>query len=157
MDIKIETLMAQMHEARYRLNCAMDKIDPQAEICPSWGVKQVMDHITGWDELVASTLRQYQRGETPERVVKSLDKFNTASVAERQELSLEQSREAYDSARLQVLQALRNLPAEMTSARYPAPWGGRASIAGILKIFVEHEREHAEQIEKIAGTAAKPE
>ena len=148
MDLTIEALIAQLNEARNRLNRVVDKINTQAEVYPTWQLKQVLDHITGWDELVLATLRQYQRGEIPERTVRGINRFNDASVAARQVLSVEQSREAYDSARQEVLQLLRDLPAEISERKYRAPWGGTCTIPDILKIFVEHERVHAEQIEK---------
>ncbi len=94
MDLKMETLIAQMQDARNCLNSAMDKIDAETQIYPSWQLKQVMDHITGWDELVCATLRLYQQGETPERSVRGMDKFNAASISDRQGLSLEESRKA---------------------------------------------------------------
>jgi hypothetical protein len=149
MDPKIEALIDRMEQARLRLNAAIDHIPPQTEVCPSWQVKQVLDHITGWDELVTTTLRLYQQGESAEVTIKSIDRFNAGSVIARRDLSLDQSRQAYDAARQEVLEILRNLPPEVTSREYKAPWGGKATIAGIIKIFVVHEWEHAEKIEKI--------
>jgi len=149
MDPKIEALVTKMENARIRLNNAIDKITAETEVYPTWQLKQLLDHITGWDELVSTTLKQFVRGETPALSVKSIDRFNAGSVTDRQALSLEQSRKAYDAARLEVLELLRSLPQEVTSREYAAPWGGTATVAEMIKIFVVHEREHAGQIEKI--------
>ena len=149
MDTKIQTLVAQMQEARYALNQAIEKASPHMEICPTWQLKQVLDHITGWDGLVSATLRQYQRDEIPAKIVDSIDRFNAASISTRQGLSFQQSRQAYDDSRSELLQVLQNLPIGLASQELHAPWGGKTTVVEILNIFIEHEHEHAAQIEKL--------
>ncbi len=148
METKIEALIAKMEGARSVLNTALEKVTPQAEIYPTWKLKQLLDHFTGWDELVLAELRAYQNGVTPTQTVHSVDRFNAESVLARKLLSLEQSRQAYDSTRQAMLETLRSMPDEMVTREYKAPWGGKCTIASIVRIFVSHEREHAEQIEK---------
>ena len=149
METKIDALIAKMEQSRTRLNTALDKVTPQAEIYPSWKLKQVLDHITGWDELVISSLRAYQRGETPARSVNTIDQYNAGSVADRRALTLEESRQAFKSIRQEVIHNLQELPPDMLTQRFKAPWGGLCTISSIVKIFVSHEQEHAKQIEEI--------
>jgi len=150
MDTKIELILAKMERSRAELNAALDKVAPQTEIYPSWKVKQVMDHIAGWDELVYSSLRAYKKGDfPPSSVTGGIDRYNAESVARRKEMPLEQSRQAYDAARERVNQELRELPPEMLPQKYPAPWGGECTISSIVRIFVSHEQEHAKQIEEV--------
>jgi hypothetical protein len=150
MDTKIDNLIDKMQSARQQLNNALDKITPQVEIYPSWKLKQVMDHITGWDELMLTTLRAYSKGETPGLTVKSgVDKYNAQSVSARKALSFEQSRSAFNAARENVIHLMRELTPEMLGQRYHAPWGGMCTIASIVKIYVSHEQEHAKQIDEI--------
>jgi hypothetical protein len=142
------SLLRKMERSRARLNAALDEIAPQVEILPAWKVKQVMDHVAGWDELVNLTLVAYSEGKAPPMMKdKGIDQYNEASVSARKELSIEQSRKAYDDARQKVLMTLRELPPEMLDKEYPAPWGGTCTILSIMKIFVSHELEHARQIE----------
>ena len=152
----VNTLVARMERSRLRLNAALERIAPQAEIYPSWNVKQVLDHIAGWDKLVASSLRAYQNDETPVHSVKSIDQYNAASVSARHSLSLEQSRQAYDDARQEVLQILHSLPEDMLTRRYKAPWGGNCTIASLVKIFVTHEEEHAKRFEELLSKESLP-
>jgi hypothetical protein len=148
----IENMILKMERARAQLNSAVDKVIPITEIYPTWKVKQLMDHITGWDQLVYVTLLAYSQGDDPVmKVSDGIDHFNAESVSARKDISLEQSRQDYDSARRNVIQILRQLPAEMLTKRYPAPWGGTCTVAGIVGIFVEHEQEHARQIEVVIG------
>jgi hypothetical protein len=78
METKIDALIAKMERSRARLNAVLDKVTPQVEIYPSWKLKQVLDHITGWDELVSNSLRSYSHGETPTfGVMDGIDQYNT--------------------------------------------------------------------------------
>src|SRR4030042_6708711 len=148
MTTKIDDLIIKMEQARCRLNATLDKVTPQADVYPSWKVKQLLDHITGWDELVAYAFRAHSRGEIPARMLpQGVDGFNAESVKARTELSLENSRQAYDAAREEVLKALREMPAEIITQKLPAPWGGMCTVASVLRIFASHELEHAEHIE----------
>lgn len=149
MATKIDALIDKMVRARSVLNAALEKVTPQTEIYPAWKLKQLLDHISGWDELVLAELHAYRNGITPTQIVKGINEFNARSVAARGALTLEQSRRAYDTTRQEVLQTLRELTPEMIIRKYDAPWGGKCTVTSIVKIFVSHEREHAEQIEAI--------
>ena len=150
MDTKIEVSISKMEQSRARLNAVLEKVTPQVEIYPTWKIKQVMDHIAGWDELVYSTLRAYLQGETPSLAVKDgIDPYNAESVSVRKDLPLEQSRQAYHAAREHVIQILRQMTSEMLTQQFPAPWGGMCTVTSVVKIFVSHEMEHAKQIDAI--------
>ena len=148
MTTKIDDLIIKMEQARSRLNARLDKVTPQAEVYPSWKLKQLLDHITGWDELVTYAFRAHSRGEISARMLPpGVNEFNAESVKERSELSLESSRQAYNAARLNVFQALREIPSEKLTQKIHAPWGGMCTVASVLRIFASHELEHAEHIE----------
>ncbi len=154
MKTKIELLIAKMEAARTQLDEALVKIAPEIEIYPNWKLKQLLDHIAGWDELVLGELKAYQNGITPTQTVDGINQFNARSVSDRKALTLDQSRQAYDLLRADVLQTLRSLPEELLDRKYDAPWGGNCTITSIVKIFVSHEREHARQIEEIISHPA---
>jgi len=155
MAAKIEDMVSKMEHSRAMLNTALDKVTPQAEIYPTWQMKQVMDHIAGWDELVYSSLLAYKNGASPAPMVEAgVDRFNATSVAARKDVSLQQSRQEYDAARARVIQVMRELPPEMLAQKYPAPWGGKCTISSIVRIFVSHEQEHAHQIEEVLKSSA---
>jgi hypothetical protein len=147
MELNKETMIADMEAARNRLDLATKKVSPQVEIYPSWQLKQLMDHLTGWDVLVAALFRAHARGEsdTLERI-KSINRYNADSVAERHALSLDQSRQAYQQARADVIQALREMPEDRLAVKVKPPWGGTCTVASVVKIFVDHENKHARQL-----------
>ncbi len=143
-----DDLVTKMANARAQLDAALEQVAPQMDIYPTWKLKQLIDHITGWDELVANALRTHARGENPEVSVKhGIDRYNAASVEERKELSLVQSRQAYVAAREDVLHALQEMPEDKLGESFRAPWGGKCTVSSVVRIFVSHELEHARQIE----------
>jgi len=149
MTTKIDDLITKMELTRNRLNTDLEKATPLLDIYPSWNLKHLIDHITGWDELAVSAFRSYSRDGTLERVVKDgIDQFNAASVNAREAWSLEKSRHAYDSAREELLKAVREIPAEKLPQKFPAPWGGMCTVTSVLRILISHESEHAQHIEE---------
>lgn len=154
MNTKMDALITQLEQSRIKLNAALDRIAPQVEIYPTWKVKQVMDHIAGWDDLVFVTLQDYLRGDKPSKKVKGgIDHYNVESIFARKDIPLEQSRQQYDLAREKVIQVLQQVPPDMVTRKYPAPWGGTCTVSSMVKIFVSHELEHAKQIEAILPNA----
>ncbi len=149
MDSKISALITDLEATRSRLNAALEQIAPQAEIYPSWQVKQLLDHITGWDELVCDILRANQSGESLPQTARNINQFNARSVSNRESISLEQSRRDYERVRSDELNLLQEMPEELFTKKFTAPWGGEWTIARMLKLFIGHEREHAEQVEKL--------
>ncbi len=157
MSTDIEKLVAKMETARSRLDAALEKLSPQVEIYPQWKLKQLMDHITGWDELVLGSLHAFAHGESAEKLPPGgMNQFNAMSVRHHQELSLEESRLAFMHTRQAVIQALREFPAERLDERFPAPWGGECTITSVVKIFTSHDQEHAEHLEALLGGSANP-
>jgi hypothetical protein len=148
MKTTIATSITQLEQSRARLNAALDRVAPQVEIYPAWKVKQVLDHIAGWDELVYTTLQDYLNGDKPSLKVKGgIDRYNDESINDRKQIPLELSRQHYDEVRARVLQVLHQVPPELVTQKMPAPWGGTCTISSMVKIFVSHELEHAKQIE----------
>jgi uncharacterized damage-inducible protein DinB len=141
-------MIAKMENARARLNAALDKVPQNTEIYPSWKIKQLMDHITGWDVLVAKAFRAHSRGETLGRLVRDgIDPYNADSVRDRMSLTIAQSRQAYDDARADVISAMSEMPDEKLTEKFTPPWGGMCTVAAVVRVFVSHEIEHAEQVE----------
>jgi hypothetical protein len=157
MAMEKDELIAKMEHARTQLNAALEKVTPQKEIYPTWKIKQLMDHITGWDELVATAFHAHAQGGAPAKVVKhGIDQYNAESVNARKALSYEQSRQAYDASCVTVIQSLREMPFDRLEIKFQAPWGGMCTVSSVVKIFVSHEMEHARHIEESLNKYFKP-
>jgi len=155
MDAEKEALIAELDCARERLNLILDRVTPQEEIYPSWKLKQVLDHVAGWDDAVIAAILSHSRGDVPTVTApRGIDYYNTETVTTRESLPLEHSRREYDVTREQLKQAIRDMPSDKFTQPFVSPWGRAGTMAWLVKIFVEHELEHAREIEEILNTVA---
>ena len=155
MDAEKEALIAELDCARERLNLILDRVTPQVEIYPSWKLKQVLDHVAGWDDAVIAAILSHTRGDVPAVTApRGIDYYNAETVTTRESLPLEHSRREYDVTREQLKQAIRDMPSDKFTQPFVSPWGKAGTMAWLVKIFVEHELEHAREIEEILNTSA---
>lgn len=146
MGRKEETLQA-LAESRQDLLDAIEGVDPHRPIYPPWEVKQIVDHITGWDEAVIASIRAYlEQAEPPTPAIRGIDYFNEQSVAERLEMTYDQSRRECDLTRQALLGLLASLPEETFEKLVVSPVGSTRPLFYVVQIFIEHEHEHAESI-----------
>ena len=155
MDAEKEALIAELDCARERLNLILDRVTPQVEIYPSWKLKQVLDHVAGWDDAVIAAILSHSRGDVPAVTApRGIDYYNAETVTTRESLPLEHSRREYDVTREQLKQAIRDMPSDKFTQPFVSPWGRAGTMAWLVKIFVEHELEHAREIEEILNKVA---
>jgi len=153
MPVNKDDLIAKMVQARQRLDAALEHLVPQAEVYPAWKLKQLLDHITGWDELVVEILKAHQHGASLPLTAKNINLYNDRSITSRTAIPLEQSRQDYETARLAVIGQLLSMPDELFAKKFTAPWGGESTVRRMLMLFIDHEQEHAKQVENIAANS----
>jgi hypothetical protein len=145
-------LIQQLDQARAKMWAVIAHIDPKREIYPGWTIKHVLAHITGWDDAVIASLQAYAEGKEPGTLaVRGINVYNAQSVATREALSYDQVVNEWELAREQVKDILNKMPAGKFEERFVFPWGGKGTIAQLTAIFVEHEEEHAEEIQGLVG------
>jgi len=134
---------------------ALSRADTQTEICPGWTVKEILAHIAGWDAVGTSTVRAHLVGKQPPPLeVRGIDAYNAYVVAGCEALTYEEVVEDWRRARRQFVNALSEAPPEKLRDRVQFPWGETGSIARLVSILDEHEREHAEEIMEIVSAGA---
>ena len=123
------------------------------ELYPTWTIKELLAHLTGWDDACIATLRAVSSGSAPATpAARGIDPYNTSTVLEREALSLEQVIQEWEVTRADFLLALRELPEEKLGGVFVYPWGPKGDLPEMVKIFVEHEQEHAQEVrQKILG------
>jgi hypothetical protein len=147
-------IIQDLDEARTEIRAVLAGIDPQQKIYPGWTMKHLLAHMIGWDEATAAALRAHAGGDEPGTpAVRGIDFYNAESVATRENLSYDQVSREWDLARDELKTVLHEMPADKFKERLVFPWGSSGTVAQLIAIFVEHEREHATEIE---GIGAKP-
>jgi hypothetical protein len=146
-------LIQRLDQAREKMQAVLADVDTQTEIYPTWTIKHVLAHITGWDDATTSSLRAHAGGEEPATpAARGIDFYNAQSVATREALSYEQIVKEWKLAREQLKAAINEMPAEIFGEPLLFPWGATGTIAQVVAIFAGHEEEHAREIQELGST-----
>ena len=58
-------LLTDLDEARQRMRTAIEGLDLHVEIYPGWTLKEVLAHITGWDDAAIASLHAHLADDVP--------------------------------------------------------------------------------------------
>lgn len=144
-----EELTRKLDQAHEKMAGLLPRIEPcrEREICPGWTIKEVLAHLTGWDDLVIVFLEAFARGDQPATpAFRSIDEYNAGTVSARSHLDYPRVQEEWQRTRLHLRQALQQMPPEKFGQTFLLLMGEKGTIADLLKIFIEHDAEHAAQI-----------
>jgi hypothetical protein len=145
-------LLQQLDGARERLRDVVDGIDVEEELYPTWTIKHILAHITGWDDAAASSLRAHAGGEDPATpAARGIDHYNAESVATREALSFEHIVREWGLARDQLKAAIEEMPPQQMAVPLILPWGPLGTLAQLVEILASHEVEHAEEVARIVA------
>lgn len=149
-------LIARLEHSRAEMLAQLEQIDASRKIYPLWSVREILAHLSGWDEAVITFIRLILNGEEPGLTLaaRGIDAYNAASVAARASLEYAPIYREYLETRRTLLDLLRQVPEELLWKEYPLPWGGQGSLVEMINIFAPHESEHAEDVKKLVEAQA---
>jgi hypothetical protein len=137
-------LIQRLKEKREVVEQLVAKTPPDKEIYIGWKIKELLAHLSGWDDAIVEALGAHARGEPVSRTVSAgINAYNAKTVHIRESLSLEQVIKEWRTKRELVFQALEDLPDEKFNYQLTFPWGEPGTVAYFIEIFVEHEEHHA--------------
>ena len=152
-----EILIERLDETRLKIEEILPKIDPDLEIYPGWTIKQMLAHITGWDEVSLDSLRDHVAGRTPVVTAnRGLDKFNARTVASRQDLDYTHILDEWRLTRKLLSTIVEAMPEEQFVEPLVTPWGMKGTVTYLINIFREHEEEHVQDIHEWLKQPDKP-
>ncbi len=136
-------LIERLNSTRRPLEEVIAQAPADKDIYKNWKIKQVMDHISGWDDVIIDALITHAKGEpiTP-TVSRGVNAYNAETTTSRQTLSLEHTKKEFQSTREALIKALNDLPDEKFNQPLTFPWGEMGTVAYLVEIFVEHEEYH---------------
>lgn len=145
-----EKLAGDLEQARNELRASYqglsDEQMTQAGAVGEWSVKDVLTHITSWEEITLTDLQRVARGDMPTLAsfdLKKVDDWNTTIMSIRRNLPLEQVLRELDSTRADLVAVVGQLPdSSMAEGQF---------ARGMLTICAVHDREHTEDIRKWRG------
>jgi uncharacterized protein (TIGR03083 family) len=145
-----ERLIRQLDGAREAMRTALAGLDPQTAVNPGWKAKELVAHMAGWDAVARDALLGHDAGVplgTPAKG--SFDAYNARSVEERSGLTYEQTVADWEQIHDELRQAVAEMPPEKLTEKLVLPWGGKGTVAGIVRIMAGHEEEHAHELQAL--------
>jgi hypothetical protein len=140
-------LVARLKAARQPLESLLPKTPTDKEIYAGWTIKELLAHMSGWDDVIIEALRAHARGEPVSPTVSTgINAYNARIVSTREGLSLEHVIQEWRATRQALLRALKDLPDEKFNLALTFPWGETGTVAYLIEIFIEHEEDHGKHL-----------
>ncbi len=149
MEIKTQ-IIEDLEKARHQLIVQLGHMDKDREIFPGWRIKNFLDHITGWDELIINILLYHRSAKYLGRIT-GIDQHNAESIRNRESLTYEESLRDFGEIREKLKTIILETPNDLYKNIIDFPWGGTGIIQELISIFSHHELEHAQEIMDFLG------
>ena len=139
-----DELLAMLQESRSELAGAIQGLPDDKLTVPladDWSAKDIMGHITAWDEVTVGDLRRIARGRLPTLAAfreSEVDNWNAFLIRPRKLFPLPQIRAEFEEARAEMVAALKDLPEGLLARGQ--------MVRNIFAIMTNHEKDHARQV-----------
>jgi len=135
---------------------AFKAIDSQTMIYADggWTLKDIIVHITVWDEQGVNALLAYLKGQTYPVISEDLDTFNNRTVQERKHLSAEDAYAFWQATRDKIKDAVERMSPEQIESKFQLPWGEEGNVSALVKGLIWHANEHYQEVLEIVERAA---
>jgi hypothetical protein len=150
-------LLQQVQDAHDALEGTVALLNHEQTVQPvlegGRSVKDVLAHITAWEQLMLTWLRGRARGETPDMPelgldYDGLDELNERLYGENRDRSLQEVRVAFNDSYQQVLEELEATPEEVLFDPSGSGWQETQPLWVLVATNTSrHYQEHAEAIE----------
>ena len=115
-----------------------------------WKMKEVLDHITGWDDAVIASIKSFLAGEVPATPAsRGIDAYNADTVSSREAIPYEVTQREWEASRAELLDLLGKMNDDQLHTPFVLPWGPQGTIEDLVEIFTDHEETHAREIREI--------
>jgi hypothetical protein len=139
-----DEILSMLEDSRSELASAIRGLPEDKMTVPladEWSAKDIMGHITSWDEFTASDLRRIARGRLPCLAAfreADVDSWNAFLIRPRKLFPLPQIQAEFEEARAEMVAALKDLPEGLLAEGQ--------MVRNIFVIMANHEKDHARQV-----------
>ncbi len=149
-------LIRRWQESRQAMLTHLEEIDKNRKIYPLWTIREILAHLSGWDDAVIASIQAHVSGsEPPITAARGVDVYNAETVHTREGLDYDHIYREFLATRQQALTVIRQMPAEKVEQPFVFAWGQTGTLDELLTTFIEHELEHATDVGKIISEAQK--
>ncbi len=154
---KRETYIQRYEASREKMREIVKLAEENQVIYEPWRMKEVLDHLTGWDDAIIASITSLLKGEAPATPeAHGNDAYNKATVSTREALPYALSQREWEASRVELLRLLRVMSEEQLHQPFALPWGSEGTIETVVEIFSTHEEEHAQEIGEIIRRGRQP-
>ncbi len=145
-----KTYIQRLEAARAEMREIVKYAQDNPAIYTPWHMKEVLDHITGWDDAVIASIKSLLANETPATPAeRGIDYYNAQTVSSRETIPYEVTQREWEASRATLLDLISKMSEEQLHTRFAMPWGQLATIEDLVDVFTEHEETHAKEIREI--------
>jgi len=151
-----EETLARLAESRLALLQAIEGLSEeemtQVQVEEVWTIKDVLGHITSWEETCLEPLQRFADGGPYDvQVIENYLAWNDVEAARKREVPLDTILDELADIRQGLVEAVSRLSAGHWEQRVPFAWGGQGKIADTLTGLHVHEMEHVSHIQRWRG------
>jgi len=147
---KREEILKNLESSHAIIMTQLDEIDKNRKIYPLWTIREIIAHLSGWDDASISFVNALLKGETPPTpAMRGAEVYNEETVSTREGLSYDRIVREYVETRAKLVNLVGQISEEMVTQKSILPWGDEGSIENIWQVFGPHELEHANDVKKI--------
>lgn len=145
-----EQWLQALQDGRSKMEAILLRVDTGRKIYPLWTIKEIIAHLSGWDEAVIATIRAVLTNEPPATpAALGANHYNEQTVATREALPYDRIVAEWRVMRKELTDLIMQLTPEQMSQPFIMPWGSEGTFQEAIDGFGYHELEHAEEITKI--------
>jgi hypothetical protein len=148
---KIDAVIQKLDETRGRVLALLPQVEgiQEKEVYPGWTIKEMLAHMSGWDDLVIDFAAAFARGEQPfTPAYRMIDEYNAESVETRVPLDYTQVYSEFIKTRARLIEVLQGFPDEKFEQSFLLPWGDQGNVSDLAAVFIHHDGQHAEHIKE---------
>jgi len=144
------TYLKRYENARAEMREIVKLAQGNQTIYQPWRMKEVLDHITGWDDAVIASIKSFLAGDIPATPAsRGIDAYNVETVTSRETIPYEVTQREWEASRAELLGLMQKMTDEQLHTSFVFPWGDEGTIEDLVEIFTEHEETHAKEIRAI--------
>ncbi len=156
-DSERQFLLHRLDETRQVIEEILPTLDRTAQIYPGWTIKEMLAHMTGWDDATIDSLRAHVVDRPPSvSAIRSLDEYNSHTVSSRKDLNFDQVVREWRLTRQVLRTLIEQMPAEKFFEPVTVPWGKKNTVTYLVDMFRDHEEEHIHDILEWAKHPEQP-
>jgi hypothetical protein len=140
-------LLSRLDQTRQSIEDILTKIDRTKYIYPGWTIKEMLAHMTGWDDATIDSLRAHVVGHPPSLdAIRSLNEYNAHTVSSRNDLDYDHVLKEWRLTRQVLRTLIEQMPEDKFVEPVIVPWGDTATVTYLVDMFRDHEEEHTNDI-----------